>query len=386
MRATDPHTPPGPFRPGAFRSPLHHEWLGAWLGIALGVTFTVCFLTGLLSHAIQHPPAWFHFPARPAGLYRWTQGIHVATGIASIPLLLGKLWTVYPKLWRWPPVESVAHAVERISLLPLVAGSVFLLFSGVFNTFHWYVWPFFFPAAHFWAAWMTIGALIVHIGAKYPIARDAVRSPPVETVEERDADGLRRRDFLRTILAASGALTLVTIGQTVTPLGRLALLAPRKPDVGPQGLPVNRPASVARVERLATDPTYRLRVEGNVRTPLSLSLADLRAMTQHDATLPIACVDGWSVSAPWRGVRVRDLLTMAGAPADAAVRVESLEPSGRYRTSVLDASHASDRDTLLAMQLRGEPLALDHGYPARLIAPSLPGVLQTKWVGRLVVL
>src|SRR5207244_11518566 len=68
-----------------------------------------------ISHLIQQPPSWFVWPSRPAGLYRVTQGLHVATGIASIPLLLAKLWTVYPLLWTWPPARNVAHAVERRS-------------------------------------------------------------------------------------------------------------------------------------------------------------------------------------------------------------------------------------------------------------------------------
>ncbi|MGH2759123.1 MAG: molybdopterin-dependent oxidoreductase, partial [Actinomycetota bacterium] len=84
----------GPMREGTFRSLLHQERIAAWLGIALGVAFGTSFLTGLLSHLIQHPPGWFEWPSRPAGLYRITQGVHVATGIASIPLLLAKLWVV----------------------------------------------------------------------------------------------------------------------------------------------------------------------------------------------------------------------------------------------------------------------------------------------------
>src|SRR5262249_6413148 len=96
-----------------------------------GVTFTVCFVTGVLSHLIQDPPSWFQWPSRPAGLYRVTQGVHVATGLASIPLLLAKLWVVFPKLFAWPPFRSVAHLVERLAIFPLVAGGVFELFSGL---------------------------------------------------------------------------------------------------------------------------------------------------------------------------------------------------------------------------------------------------------------
>ena len=85
-------------------------------------------------------------------------------------------------------------------------------------------------------------------------------------------------------------------------------------------------------------------------------------------------------------MRVRDLLAMAGAEDDRTVLVESLEPQGAYRTSTLNPGQAADRDTLLATHLADEPLALDHGYPCRLIAPNRPGVLQTKWVTRVTVL
>ena len=53
-----------------FTSELHETRNAAVLGIALGVSFGTCFLTGLLSHLIQHPPGWFEWPSRPAGLYR----------------------------------------------------------------------------------------------------------------------------------------------------------------------------------------------------------------------------------------------------------------------------------------------------------------------------
>jgi DMSO/TMAO reductase YedYZ molybdopterin-dependent catalytic subunit len=60
-----------------------------------------------------------------------------------------------------------------------------------------------------------------------------------------------------------------------------------------------------------------------------------------------------------------------------------MESGGLYRESIVDSAHATDGLTLLALELNGEPLAPDHGSPARLIAPNRPGVLQTKWVGLL---
>jgi DMSO/TMAO reductase YedYZ molybdopterin-dependent catalytic subunit len=378
----------GPFRPGAFRSRLHSEQTAAWLGIGLGISFALCFVTGLLSHGIQHPPSWFVWPPRPAGLYRVTQSLHVATGIAAIPLLLAKLWVVYPRLWTWPPVEGLAHAVERVSLLPLVAGGVFMLLSGLANVGHWYPWRFFFPAAHFWAAWITIGALVVHVGAKSAVTAEALRRRAgSHALQAAGApEGLTRRGFLGAVGAATGLLTLTTLGQTVRPLAPLGLLAPRHPDVGPQGLPVNTTARQARVLDAVADPAYAVRVEGKVTTPLVLPVAELRRLPQHEATLPISCVEGWSASGVWRGVRVRDLLDMAGAAHDATVEVRSVQPPGRYSQSTLNPLHARDPDTLLALDLGGEPLHVDHGAPVRLVGPNRPGVLQTKWVGRIVVL
>ena len=102
----------------------------------------------------------------PAGLYRVTQGLHVVTGFAAIPLLLAKLWVVHPRLVEWPPARSVLHAVERLALVPLVGGAAFLLVTGMGNVARWYPWAFFFPRAHFWAAWLTVGGLVVHVGAK----------------------------------------------------------------------------------------------------------------------------------------------------------------------------------------------------------------------------
>jgi DMSO/TMAO reductase YedYZ molybdopterin-dependent catalytic subunit len=382
----------GPFAEGAFPSDLHRARVASWLGIALGVTFSVCFLTGMLSHLIQHPPTWFRWPPRPAGLYRLTQGIHVTTGIASIPLLVAKLWVAYPHLFSVPPVRSVAHALERISLVPLVGGSIFMLFSGIASISRWLPWDFSFPAAHYAVAWITIGALIVHVGAKIGVARLAVstRSPDAgleAAVEEADRGGLSRRGFFGAVAAASATLVAFTVGQTFRPLAPVAVLAPRDPRVGPQGLPVNKTAAVAGVTEAATDPDYRLEVTGNVREPRSFSLAELGAMSPRSATLPIACVDGWSANARWSGVAVRDLLAAVGAPAGARVRVASLQrASAPYSSSELDAVQAADPDTILALAIADEPLDIDHGYPVRLVGPNRPGVQQTKWVGRVEVL
>ena len=169
------------------------------------------------------------------------------------------------------------------------------------------------------------------------------------------------------------------------PLSRLAALAQRRPDEGPQGVPVNKTAGGAGVVRARDPPTgCRWRATSVARCRSASTSSPPSHSTRRS---PIACVEGWSRSARWRGVGVGDLLALAGAgDAETGVQVESLQRGGRYRRSTLNSSHVRDPETLLALEVNGERLHLDHGYPVRLIAPNLPGVLQTKWVARLVVL
>jgi DMSO/TMAO reductase YedYZ molybdopterin-dependent catalytic subunit len=235
----------------------------------------------------------------------------------------------------------------------------------------------------------------MHIGARASSARLALRPAPHSAADgvvlrgrapspaERPRIG--RRALLGWAGGASLALTVVTAGQTVPFLRRLVLFAPRRPDIGSQGLPVNRSAVEAGVEQVAVDPQWRLEVEVGGRESLSLDRTTLATLPQRSATLPIACVEGWSASARWRGVSVADVLALAGVTSYESVDVVSLEQGGLYSRSTLNASQARDRDTLLATSLNDEVLDLDHGYPLRLIGPNRPGVMQTKWVARLVV-
>jgi hypothetical protein len=373
---TDPSLP---LRQGRYASRLRDERVAGWLGATLGVLFSVCFVTGLFSHLQQHPEPWFPVPSRPAGLYRVTQGIHVACGIASMPVLVAKLWVVWPRFVSWPPFRRIGDLVERAGLLALVGGGVFMVFTGIANIAQWYPWRFSFTAAHYWVAWITIGALVAHVGAKWGFHRHP------DNAAEPSAPGLSRRGFLASVAGASGVLTFVTVGQTLPLLRRFAVLAPRDPTIGPQGRPVNRSAANAGVIAAATSSAWRLTVTGRVARPLTLTLDEVLALAVQEATLPIACVEGWSYSAKWRGVRLRDLLAMAGAADTAACQVESLERNSIYRISFVNHFQAHDRDTLLATHLDGQVLDLDHGYPLRLIGPDRPGVNQTKWITSVVV-
>ncbi|TWJ08328.1 secreted protein [Stackebrandtia albiflava] len=358
----------------------HHPRVATVIGRLLIAGFLLCLVTGLYSHYLQDPLPWQVFPTRPVWLYRVSHGLHVATGTALIPLLLAKLWTVYPRLFAWPPLTSLRHGLERASVALLVSSAVLQLFMGLLNTWKWYPWPFSFRTVHFWLAWVVVGALLIHVAVKLPLIVRYRRTGRPRRVRD-PGTGWTRRGFLTAVGATTAAVTVTTVGQAFTPLGPLALLAPRQPGVGPQGLPVNRTAAQAAV---TVPDDWRLEIVG--ATPASFDLAALRAFPQHDADLPISCVEGWSQSARWSGVRVRDLLDAADAPPGAALRVVSLQTRGSYAVSHMTPEFTRDPLSLLALRLDGEVLHIEHGYPARIITAARPGVLQTKWVYRLEVL
>ena len=368
--------------PEDFTSPVHHRAVVARLGVWLGVAFTVCFVTGVISHLHQHPVSWLPLPTTPAWGYRVTQGVHVATGTASLPLLLAKLYAAYPRLFERPVLGSPLRALERGSIAVLVASSLLMVTSGIANVARWYVFGFGFTRVHWAFAWVSIGALAVHVAVKLPAVREAFARPDREAVAEEG-----RRAFVVGALGVAAGAVLLTVGSAVRPLEGVSILRTRRPSTSPLGVPVNRTAAAAGIPA-SLDPvddeswTVTLRAGSEEQT---LSAAALRALPRRTVALPIACVEGWSAGATWAGVRLADVLAAVGG-VTGDVRVVSAERHGVYRESVLPRAYAAHPDTLLALELNGERLTRDHGYPVRLIAPDRPGVLQTKWVERLEVL
>jgi DMSO/TMAO reductase YedYZ molybdopterin-dependent catalytic subunit len=349
----------------------------------LGIFLGICFVTGVLSHYQYQPWRWLPEPASPIWGYRLTQGLHVITGIASIPLLLVKLWSVYPKLWEWPPARSVLHAIERLSIAVLVASALTEVAIGFVNVLDWYPWHFGFVFVHRMLAYVLIGSLLVHLAVKLPVIREGLATPlAAAPARGSSPSGLSRRGLLAATGTGVAILAVTTAGQTLSPLRRLALLAPRRPEDGPLGIPINKTAAEAGVLRSAGAPTWRLTVNGPM--PYELDLAAFEALPAFEHVLPIACVEGWSASGRWRGPALLQLVQRAGGSAHSRVRVVSMEQGGAYRTSLVEGPQLSR--ALLATHLNGQRIPLDHGYPVRLIAPDRAGVLNTKWLTRIEIL
>ena len=97
-------------------------------------------------------------------------------GLAAVPLLLAKLWSVMPRLFAWPPIASPAQAVERLSIALLVASTVFQFVTGIMNAQYWYAFGFNFVVAHYYGAVVFTASLALHVIVKTPVILRAYRA------------------------------------------------------------------------------------------------------------------------------------------------------------------------------------------------------------------
>jgi hypothetical protein len=419
----------------SLESPSRTPRMAVVIGRLLAIAFLLCFGTGVYSHFLQDPLPWMVFTTRPSWLYQLTQGVHITAGILCFPLLFAKLYSVFPGLFQTPAIRSFPHFLERASIALFVASSLVQIVTGLLNTYQWYeLFPFPFRQTHYALSYVIIGSLAIHIAVKLPViqrywrkgASTGTSTGSVESSVESSATGpatgaphkltssptrnaldrvegvtgrvfdwidatppaeprTSRRGFLTIVGVASAAVVALTAGQSFRVLDAVNVFGPRKQGIGPNALPVNRTAAAAKVEATATSADWRLTVS-NGASSMSFTRAELLALPQHEVELPIACVEGWSQTARWKGVRVSDLVARVGAPDGSAVRLTSLEQDSSYAVTTMGAEYVRDDLTLVALELNGDVLDLDHGYPARAIAPGRPGVMQTKWLSSLEVL
>lgn len=123
---------------------------------------------------------------------------------------------------------------------------------------------------------------------------------------------------------------------------------------------------------------YRLRVDGLVAKPLSLSADDLRAMPQRAFDADFVCLEGWvAPDQHWRGVPLADVLALAGAEG----RANWVQASSADFSWPMPLAGAGR--TLLALEVNGEPLTEPHGAPVRLVVAGGECFTSIKWLDRL---
>lgn len=123
---------------------------------------------------------------------------------------------------------------------------------------------------------------------------------------------------------------------------------------------------------------FRLRVHGEVTTPLELDYAALLKLPQVTKTADVHCVTGWSMlGGQWKGVSIAHLAALAGVKPEA--RHVIVEAAHGYTANVPLAEATRD-DCLVTYRLNGKPLALTHGAPVRALVPDLYFWKSAKWL------
>jgi len=234
-----------------------------------------------------------------------------------------------------------------------------------------------------------------------PAAMAATTPGPMKS----DGTSSRRRFLIVTGVVAAGAALATTAGRALrtrfdATASRSAVVLPRVADplpVAPATVAAEGPGispfftpnvSFYRVDTALAVPQVRtddweLRVTGMVDKPLRLSYADLleRNLVEEDITL--TCVSNTvggqlTGTARWLGLPLSELLDEAGVQTGAD-QIVGRSVDGYTGGFPLEAAY--DRPTLIAVGMNGEPLPIDHGFPARLMVPGLYGyVSATKWL------
>jgi DMSO/TMAO reductase YedYZ molybdopterin-dependent catalytic subunit len=389
-----------------WRSPIRGPWLTSVFGLILLIGIPIEFVTGLLSYAAYDPKLrgndpnprhgllgvyvfdWF---TAPSWVFRLIEGTHVVLGLALVPIVLAKLWSVMPQLFAWPPFRSVAHALERLTLVMLVGGVIFEMTTGIADIDYLGVPSFNFYTGHFYGAWIFVAAFVAHVVLRFGRMRSAFKARPIRqelkvdlarTVPDPTTTGataptISRRGVLAMVGGSSLLLVVLTAGDTVGGVLRpLALLGTRdgSPGSGPNGFPVNHTAASVGVGPEQVAASWRLELSGAHK--LEVSRADLLAMPLIHATMPIACTEGWSTTQRWTGVRLAELAALAGVAQPGRATVETLDG----QSVELSAAQVNAGTAMLALAVNGADLSLDHGYPARIMVPAAPGTHNKKWV------
>ncbi len=130
---------------------------------------------------------------------------------------------------------------------------------------------------------------------------------------------------------------------------------------------------------------WRLRVDGHVAQPFTLSYADLLALPRIEKVLTLECISnsiGGNAlgNAKWTGTPLKPLIERAQPSPDAAYAVV-------HAADGFSSGHPIARlwneENFLAYQMNGKDLPPDHGYPARIFIPGKFGMKQPKWITRI---
>lgn len=163
--------------------------------------------------------------------------------------------------------------------------------------------------------------------------------------------------------------------------------------------------------------THKVIVDGQVTKPISLSISNLKNdFPQQELTCALQCAGnrrhtmrtllkevqgldwfaGAVMNCTWKGPRLRDVLSRAGldltddeaqtAHVAFACNAVPCQDDDWYGASIpLSRAMREDAEVILALEMNGEPLTVEHGFPVRVITPGIAGARAVKWLDHITV-
>jgi DMSO/TMAO reductase YedYZ molybdopterin-dependent catalytic subunit len=352
------------------------EWMTRWLPgawLAAGIDLMVTFIT-----ALGVGPTSVVAKAAEKAL----AVVFFVSGSAVLGALVG--------LFRRP---------GALRLAGLAAGMVWLVVVVVAET----------TLRTFSASGLTWLALVMFgwgLGLAEVLQRVARR-----TSSARRESGAARRRFLASIAGGIAAASAVLLGlaslfrrrgEGEPEVGTAQLTSGSAGSPSPEALAARtQPAAGTRAELTPNDRFYRididlepprieaaswrLHVDGLVKEPLAMTMAELRSLPAVSQIVTLECISnpvgGDLISTSrWTGARLRDVLRLAGASENVrAVHIQAAD--GFYESVGID--DINDERTLLVYEMNGVPLPVEHGFPLRIYIPNRYGMKQPKWITRL---
>jgi DMSO/TMAO reductase YedYZ molybdopterin-dependent catalytic subunit len=257
----------------------------------------------------------------------------------------------------------------------------------------------------------TVIVVAVAVGVAIFATRWLLRMAAEETSPAAEMPAWGRRRFIGTSIAVIGAAAVSgVVGRTLLERGRQNAIAqagtlpeptatapppPEGAELAVEGItPLVTPnEQFYRIDTALLVPrpdidTWRLRMFGMVERELTFTYDELVARPLFEQYVTIACVSnevGGNLvgNALWRGVRLKELLAEAGVDP-AATQIVGRAVDGFTVGFPTGYALADDREPMVAVGMNGDPLPVDHGFPARLIVPGLFGyVSATKWLSEI---
>jgi DMSO/TMAO reductase YedYZ molybdopterin-dependent catalytic subunit len=204
---------------------------------------------------------------------------------------------------------------------------------------------------------------------------------------EKIFNGLQQnKPFLSLLESAEGVNQRVQ--RLLTPRNKLAQEFPEqdisryfKPNGNPPPITMDYVADAAKQWT-----AWRLEISGAVKQPGRLSLAELKSMPSRTQITRHDCVEGWSAIAKWKGVPLSEIMERSRPMPEAKYVVfhcMDTDDDGNPYYESIDFRDATHLQTILAYEMNGRALAIEHGAPLRLRIETQLGYKHAKYIRKI---